>query len=382
MPWQEHHTMDLRQEFVQLARHADRNVRELCRRFQISPKTGYKWLARYQTDGLAGLADQSRRPHASPAQTPAWIEARVLAARQQHPAWGGRKLRAWLRRQDSVLAPAQVPSASTITAILDRHGLLDPAEGRQRQRVQRFEHPQPNDLWQMDFMGHRPLGQGRVHPLCVLDDHSRYALGLLACANEQSPTVQAALTTLFRTYGLPWAILTDNGPPWAVPGQPQTLTRLEVWLLRVDVPLWHGRPSHPQTQGKVERWHATIAREVLRPYQYPDLVRCQAGLDHWRQCYNHERPHEALADGVPAARYRVSGRPFPEPLPPLDYATGSLLRTVSAKGTLSYRGQRFAVGEALAGELVALTPTTDAAVWTVCYGPHRVGQLDLRHPLD
>lgn len=388
MPWQEQTVEEQRTEFIALARRDDANIRELCRRFGISPKTGYKWLGRAATEGEAGLRDRSRRPHHSPNQTDPAVEARVVAARTAHPTWGARKLRAWLLRGgdgdgdggsigDSVDA-SSVPSTSTITAILGRHGLIDPQESARRQPFTRFEHPHPNDLWQMDFMGHLALGTGRVHPLCVIDDHSRYVLGVRACAEERTETVQPALMAVFRRYGLPWAILTDNGPPWGVPGHPDALTRLEVWLLRLDVALWHGRPAHPQTQGKVERLHRTIARDVLRPYQYPDLATCQAGLDAWRTTYNQHRPHEALDLAVPAERYTVSVRPFPDPLPPIEYDEGTIVRRVAAKGDIRYRSGRYFIAEALAGEWVAISPTPKEGCWQVSYGCHRITTIDER----
>ncbi len=182
MPWIEVSTMSLRHEFVQLAGQEGANVRALCRRFGISPKTGYKWLQRNAVEGSEGLLDRSRRPETSPGRTPAVMEHAVLTLRDQHPAWGGRKLHTRLL----TLGHDGVPSPSTITAILRRHGRLDATQGAQHSAWRRFEHPVPNDLWQMDFKGHVALQHGRCHPLTVLDDHSRYALCLTACANEQT----------------------------------------------------------------------------------------------------------------------------------------------------------------------------------------------------
>jgi transposase InsO family protein len=231
MPWKEVLIVSQRQEFVVLARADGANVRELCRRAGISPKTAYKWLERYAAGGVAGLADQSRRPHTMPEQTPAAVEALVLSVRQQHPAWGGRKIRARLQ----ALGHTAVPSASTITAILHRHGLIAPEESARHQPHQRFEQPAPNELWQMDFKGHFGLEDGsRCHPLTVLDDHSRFALGLRACGNEQGATVQGHLRELFRSYGLPRRMLMDNGAPWGCDWE-HPYTPLTVWLLRLGV---------------------------------------------------------------------------------------------------------------------------------------------------
>src|SRR5688572_30609433 len=265
MPWNECTVLSQRQEFLVFARQGGLSVSVLARRFGISRKTAYKWLTRGGDGAAADVRDRSRRPRHSPAQTPAALEQQVLELRQRHPTWGGRKLRARLLH----LGLPQVPAASTITAILHRQGLIDPAQSARHQPWQRFEHPQPNDLWQMDFKGHFALtGGGRCHPLTVLDDHSRYALTLWACGNEQAGTVQEQLTHTFRTYGLPWRMLMDNGPPWGNPqgsGHPRgsPWTGLTVWLLRLGVHVTHGRPFHPQTQGKDERFHRTLVQEVL-----------------------------------------------------------------------------------------------------------------------
>ena len=194
MPWSEVSIMDQREEFVRLARLEGRNMRALCRRYGVSPTTGYTWLRRYEAEGRDGLADRSRRPHRSPGETAPEIEAAVLALRDAHPAWGGRKLRQRLLR----LGVAAVPAISTITEILRRHGRLEDDAVARHRGFQRFEHDAPNDLWQMDFKGHFALASGRCHPLTVLDDHSRFALGLEACADQRSATVQDRLTAVFR----------------------------------------------------------------------------------------------------------------------------------------------------------------------------------------
>ena len=206
MPFKECSPVTEREEFCRLAEAEGANRRELCRRFGVSPSVGYKWLDRYREAGAAGLSDRSRRPEHSPYQTSAELEAQVLAVRAQHPVWGGRKIRRVL--QDDGVTPA--PAASTITDILRRHGRLDgPGTGETR-HWKRFEHAEPNDLWQMDFKGHFAMRAGRCHPLTVLDDHSRYALTIGACDNERTATVQAHLEKLFERNGLPHRILADN----------------------------------------------------------------------------------------------------------------------------------------------------------------------------
>lgn len=377
MPWQERVAMELRLEFVLAARQDGANKRELCRRYQVSPTTGYKWIERFEAEGIGGLADQDRRPARSPNRTPGSIEAQILAAREQHPTWGGRKLRAWLLRQGgAALGPEQVPSASTITAILRRHKRLAARDAAAQPAAQRFEASAPNELWQIDFMGHIALGTGRVHPLCVLDDHSRFVLGSFACANEQRQTVQPHCTRLFQRYGLPWRLLTDNGPPWGDTGS-GGYSRLEIWWLRLGIDVGHGRAGHPQTQGKVERIHRTLAADLLQPYRYPDLLTCQRAMTAWRDEYNLQRPHEALDLAVPASRYQPSPRPFPARLPEVTYRPDDVVRKVMRRGYLSYRHQRYKIGSAFEGEYVALRPTDQDGVLDVYFTHKRVRTIDL-----
>ena len=390
MPWQEQSTMSLKQEFVSLAAQEGANLTQLCARFAISRPTGYRWLARHRADPRAGLTERSRCPLTSPGQTPKTVEDAVLALRDAHPAWGGRKLRARLLAlvEEGGLTgavppvpPGRIPAASTVTAILRRHGRLDPAESAKHTAWQRFEHPAPNDLWQVDYKGHVALtGGGRCHPLTILDDHSRFLLGLGAHPNEQDATVRTALEAAFRRYGLPVRILCDNSGPWGVPQAGHTLTALGVWLIRLDVAIAHGRPRHPQTQGKAERFHRTLKAEVLRSGVYPDLVASQTAFDAWRAVYNLQRPHEAIGLATPIHRYAASPRPFPTTLPAPEYGPDDAVRAVHGGGQLSYRGRLHVVGTALRGHRVALRPTAEDGVLAVYFCHHRVGFLDLRTP--
>lgn len=374
MPWREVSIVEQREEFVSLALAAGANMSELCRRFGISREKGYKWLRRFAAEGRAGLEDRSRRPHASPLRTKAAVEAEVLRVRAlSNEAWGGRKIQAVLRREGLERAPA----ASTITAILRRHGRLEGKRSQHPGPWRRFEHARPNDLWQMDFKGDFALGQGRCHPLTVIDDHSRYALAVEALADEREAGVRDRLTLVFRRHGLPLAMLMDNGPPWGDPGL-ERHTRLTAWLLRLGVRVCHGRPYHPQTQGKDERFHRTLKAEVLAGRGFADLARCQKAFDGWRVVYNTERPHEALGLAVPAERYRMSPRAFPEGLPALDYGPGDIVRKVDANGRISFRNRAWRIGKAFRGEPVALRPTPEDGVYAVHYGAHPIGRVDLR----
>lgn len=373
MPWKVAAVETTRREFVALATAEGANVRALCVRFAISPKTGYKWIARVAAGGE--LADRSRAPKTSPRRTAEATAERVVALRLAHPTWGGRKLHHALRREGL----ADTPAPSTITDILRRAGLL--AAGPAGPRPwQRFEAGAPNDLWQLDFMGHRPLAGpagGRVHPLTLVDDHARFALGLTACPTQRRAVVQAELERVFRRFGLPTAILADNGPPWGATGG-GGVTGLEAWLLRLGVQLWHGRPYHPQTQGKVERLHRTIAADVFAHAHLADLAAAQAAFDAFRHDYNHARPHQALGYAVPAARYAPSPRGFPAAPPPPEYRPDDAVRKVRDQGAIGFRARSHFVGRGLIGEHVAVRPTAVDGVFAVVYCRHQVGEIDLR----
>lgn len=376
MPWQEVSTMSLRKEFVMLANQPGSNRRELCHRFNISAKTGYKWLARYQANNDSGLQDQSRRPHHSPTRTSDILEQAVLKVRARHSTWGGRKIHARMQ----ALGYQNPPTPSTITGILRRHGQLIHEGSSSPHAWQRFEHSTPNALWQMDFKGPFALGQGRCHPLTVLDDHSRFSLCLKACANEQRQTVQHHLTHTFRRYGLPQRMVMDNGPPWG-DDIDTPLTGLTVWLIRLGIGVSHSRPYHPQTLGKDERFHRTLKGELLQQRQFEDLGQCQWYFDRWRNVYNLERPHESLAMAVPASRYQSSPRPFPEALPAIEYGPADQVRKVQALGHFHYQGYVFRTSKALRGQPVALRPTERDGIMSVYFCHYHVADIDLHHPI-
>lgn len=376
MPWKAATTMSLRAEFITLLTAGTATMRSVCDQFGISRKTGYKWLHRFQTGGWEALSDQSRRPQNCPWKTPAATEEAVLNLRDTHPSWGARKLR--LRLQ--VLGSKDLPSADTITAILHRHGRIDPQEGIKHQPWQRFEAPEPNALWQMDFKGHFPMLGGRCHPLTVLDDHSRYNVGLVACPNETRTTVQQELTAMFRYFGLPQRILVDNGSPWGTQGD-HSYSALAVWLMHLGTRVTHARILHPQTLGKDERFHRTLKSEVLGQCLNKPLAECQQRFDHWRIIYNTQRPHEALKMDVPSQHYRLSARPFPEHLPVIEYSPNDLVRKVQGKGEISFHGRTFIIGKAFHHYAVALRPTETDGVFDVFFSTFKINQINLHNNL-
>jgi transposase InsO family protein len=350
------------------------NVSELCRRFGISRKTGYKYLARYRAAGLGALADASRRPHGSPWQTAASIEQALLELRQAHPAWGARKL---LRRLRD-LGYDDLPAPSTGHAILQRAGSIAPEQSAKHKAFIRFEREHPNSLWQMDFKGHFALANGRrCHPLTVLDDHARFNLALRACGNEQGATVQGELTALFQRYGLPESIGIDNGSPWGDTNQ-LGFTPLTVWMIHYGIHVWHSRPYHPQTLGKDERFHRTLKLEVLSRDTFADLRAAQRSFDVWREIYNFERPHDALDGSTPATRYLPSTRTWPRTAPPIEYAADCHVRKVDQNGKFSFHNHSVRIGKAFYGYPIGLRATTHDGVWDAYFCQQKIKTIDLR----
>ena len=372
MPWQEVSVMDQRREFVMLAMQEGVNRRELCRRFGISAATGYKWLSR-SAEGDHDLADRSRRPHRSPLRSAIDTEALVLSVRDEHPAWGARKIVRCLERDGH-----EAPAASTVHAILRRHGRVEVTNGPPGKGWQRFEKPAPNLLWQMDFKGKVGLANGAsCHPLTIVDDHSRYAVCLRAYGNEQSETVRSGLEATFRHYGLPDALLVDNGSPWG-DGPGQSWTRLGVWLLKLGVDVLHSRPYHPQTRGKNERFHRTLKAEVFALRRFRDLAEVQRAFDNWRTVYNLERPHQALDQDVPVSRYVPSPRPMPTRLPQVEYDAHDIVRTVGTTKTyVSFKGRLWKVPQAFRGERVAIRPRGVDGRYGVFFGSREIAHIAL-----
>jgi len=373
MPWKEYTKMSQRYEFALLASQERCNFSQLCKRFNITRPTGYKWLRRYQESGGEALMDVSRRPKHSKNRTPDAIEELVLKVRTDHPQWGGRKI----KRRLEDLGHVNIPSATTITNILQRHHKIAPEDSERAQHWQRFEHPNSNDLWQMDFKGFIQTDTGRCYPLTVLDDHSRYSIVLQACAHERTGLVKDALIDAFRKYGLPKRMTMDNGAPWGGYETGQ-LTTVTAWLIRLGIKVSHSRPYHPQTQGKDERFHRTLKVELLNHNRFGDLLEADDAFRSWRYIYNTQRPHEALSMDTPIQHYSPSVRNYPETLPPIEYDHNDTVRKINSDGKLSVQGKVFVVSRALESQYVALRPTAVDGVIDVYYCHHKVKTLDLR----
>lgn len=379
MPFEIKTVMEQRLELVRLAMQPGANISCLSRRFAVSRKICYKWIKRYNEHGNGGLKDQSKRPYSSFNQTPKGVEEKIVSLRRKHPQWGARKLRVLLKKEQV----STIPSSSTITAILHRYDLIAPEKSERQKLPKRFEYNAPNELWQMDFKGQfKLLNSAWCYPLTILDDHSRFNVCLNACLNQRSLTVKDQLITVFRRYGLPDKILTDNGSPWGTAGNVNaegdtSLSVLAIWLVRLGIKIIHGRPYHPQTQGKEERFHRTLKTDLLQYEQFKNIDHCQVRFDKWRNQYNLERPHEAIGYKTPSELYGHSKKCFPESLPAIEYLSNDDVRKVCNNGFISYKGRRLKLGRGLSDQFVAIRHTINENIKEVYYCNQKIKDIIL-----
>jgi transposase InsO family protein len=346
MPWLETDVRDQRMQFVMVATRPGANIAATCRVFGIAEKTGHKWLGRYRAAGsVVALRDRSRRPWRSPQKTNAAMTARVVALRQQY-GWAGEKLTALLAAE-GLTVPAR-----TIDRIIAREGLTHEA-ARATPAPGRFVRPAPNDLWQMDAKGAYPLRpRGQCHPLCVVDDHSRFAVGVYALATLARTSVEPALIDCFERHGVPQAMLMDRGTPWWSASNAAGLSGLSVFLLQQGIDLLHGRIRHPQTQGKVERFHRTLGEYVRRRGVPEQLAGFRQALAAFQREYNEIRPHESLGQTTPARHFAPSRRAYQPHPSRWDYPLGAQIVAVDQNGMVTLDGHRWFISEALRGERV------------------------------
>lgn len=349
MPWKGALTVsDIRQLFLEQLRTHLHSLAAACRQHGISRKTAYKWRHRFQQAGVQGLQDRSRRPYHSPDRTDPALEQAIIQTHQQFH-WGAAKIHAYLRSQQQ-----PVPSITTVHAILRRHGQVLPHRPT-AEPVQRFEQPGPNALWQMDFKGPLEVQRTRIYPLSILDDHSRYLLTLVGCPTIRYEPLWTVLWNLLGEVGLPDALLCDNYFNSRAGGSLVGLSWFDSQLIRLGIRPTHGRPYHPQTQGKVERLHRTLETELWPDLDTSSLDAVNRQFERWRtEVYNPLRPHEALGLQPPIRRYRPSNRPRPDRLPEVEYPSGSVLRRVQSAGCISYHSCRILIGTGLAGQYVRL----------------------------
>ena len=366
MAWGTVKVDDQRVRFVVRAGRREKTMRALCDEFEISRPTGYEWLRRYRTGGIAGVVEKSRRPRNSPRQTAAEIEQRVVELREQRPDWGARKLQVLLAREKIHLP------VITVHRILLRRGLVRPQD-QFRTAVERFERGAANQLWQMDFKS--PMGwDSPVGPLSVLDDHSRYAIALHGTWSTKAEPVKQRLIEAFESCGVPDEMLMDHGTPWwnmkAVAGW----TWLTVWMMRQGIQLHFSGYRHPQTQGKVERFHGALGAAMKRRAM-PASHQRQEWLDEFRHEYNHVRPHEALGMKTPAAVWSQSRRRYVADPPAWEYELGAEVYKLSTQGQLQLIRRRWNISRALAGEWVQVVRVEGRLL--VYYCRSLVRELDL-----
>jgi putative transposase len=375
MPWAETCAMDQRMRFIVECNLGQLPKRVLCRKYGISSKTAYKWLNRAEESGWEeGLKDLSRRPHTHPNQTSAELEEAVVAARLAHPTWGPRKLRACLERED----PQRIwPAPSTIGEVLQRYHLVRPRKIRHRTPAYTAPFAQaqsPNDLWCADFKGWFCTGDGdRCDPLTISDACTRYLLGCQVVERTDFQAVRPAFEELFQEYGLPWAIRTDNGAPFASRAL-KGLSRLSLWWLRLGIVPERIEAGHPEQNGRHERMHLTLKKETASPPRGSRLAQ-QRQFNQFRREFNQERPHEALAMQTPASQYCRSARPYPRRLPEWDYPLGMTTRQVSEGGRFRWRSGNVFLSHVLDGETIGLWPL-DERHWQLWIGPLELGILD------
>jgi transposase InsO family protein len=364
MPWKALTMSEARAAFVTLALSQSVSFADACRRFSISRKTGYKWLARSREKSEQPFRDRSRRPDLSPTRTSPSIEQQIVDVRSKY-GWGARKIHAFLR--GSVV---ELPSPRTITAILHRHGCLKkrvPSDDP----LQRFERSTPNELWQIDFKGPLEFQRCKFQLFDVLDDYSRFALAAELLPDRTMNSAWNTLWRLFGEVGLPDTILCDNA--FATSSQ-VGISWFDARLVRLGIRPIHGRPYHPQTQGKIERWHGTLEAEAFPRLRWSSPQDFAADLAEWRvQVYNAIRPHEALADQPPITRWQPSKRARPSLLPTIEYPLGAQLRKVMHRGEVSWRNCEILVGNGIAGEWVRVAEEHEQV--TFFYGNHVIREL-------
>lgn len=383
MPWKVSSAVEERLLFVARLIEGEA-MTDLCREFQVSRKTGYKIFNRYKEQGLAALTDRSRRPVRYANQLPAQIEALIVRLKQDKPHWGARKIRELLLRR--LPGHARVPANSTIHAVLDRNGLVARL-GRKRQRAQGTPLSQaakPNDLWCADYKGEFKLGDGRYcYPLTVTDQASRF---LLLCEAQESVCAEGAFGAferLFEERGLPAAIRSDNGVPFASPNGLFNLSKLSVWWLRLGIDIERIKPGNPQQNGRHERMHRTLKAEATRPAGM-NFLQQQARFDAFVEEFNTERPHQALAMKRPADLYAASPRPYTG-LPDIDYPMHDRDVLVTICGRICMHRKKINISTALAGQKLGIKEVEDG-VWLVSFMAYDLGYIDLEQktlqPLD
>jgi transposase-like protein len=358
MPWECKTVEEVREEFVLQALQTN-NFSKLCREFNITRKTGYKWLDRYNQG--CGLSNQSRKPRCVPNKTPDEIEKLILSIRADNPGWGSKKIRIFLENQ----GVENLPCAKTINNILNRFGCISQEESLKHQPFKSFERQHCNDMWQTDFKGEFLTNDGLYcYPLTIVDDHSRFSIKI-ACHTNTKNVVIPSFKAAFQEFGMPNSVLSDNGAQFA--GFKHGYTRFEKFLMDNDILPIHCRIKHPQTQGKIERFHGSMKRELLNHRKFNNVDEADKGLQEWRTKYNCSRPHEALNNKCPADIYIPSERIYDDKVKNFEYDGSYHVIKVNSWGYIRFDKFQVYLSETMIGEYVEFRPSPNNNSFFICY---------------
>lgn len=367
MPWECKTVEEQRKEFVEAAS-SSQNISALCREYGITRRTGYKWLARAKAG--EPMTDRSRRPCTNPKQTPADTEALILGVRQENPGWGAKTIRSVLERRGHT----GLPCVKTVNNILHRNGCISAEESLKRKPYIRFEKERCNMMWQTDFKGEFQMADKKYcYPLTILDDHSRYSLRIAPRLSTKNVVIPVFLE-VFREFGLPDSILSDNGAQFA--GFKRGYTRFEKWLMDLDILPIHGRIKHPQTQGKIERFHRTMKDELLKHCTISDIDDAECKMQLWRDKYNHVRPHEALGMRCPGEVYVRSQRVYPEQPVKFEYGGEYHVIKVNSWGYARFDKWQVYLSETMVGQYIEFRPAPDGLSFCACYRNFKIAEFD------
>lgn len=367
MPWKDKTVEELRKEFVEAAQNCP-NFSSLCREFGISRATGYKWLSRYENN--EALSDRSRRPNTTANKTSETIETQIIETRTTHPGWGAKKIQTALKNKG-----VEMPCVKTVNNILNRYGCISKEESLKHKAFTRFEKERCNEMWQTDFKGEFKMQDGNYcFPLDIFDDHSRFVIRIKpseSTSNLVLPTFREA----FYEYGMPDSVLSDNGAQFA--GFRQGYTQFEKWLMNHDVLPIHGRIKHPQTQGKIERFHRAMNQELLRHYTPKNIADAERVFNDWRNCYNNERPHEALGMKCPSDIYVPSERTYHDQVDKYEYSGGYHVIKVNNWGYVRFDRWQIYLSETMIDEYIEFRPNPNGDTFVACYRNFAIGEFNV-----
>ena len=367
MPWKDKTVEELRKEFVEAATSCS-NFSSLCREFGITRATGYKWLARYENN--ESLSNRSKRPNVTANKTPRSIETQIIETRTVHPGWGAKKIKVSLENKG-----IEMPCIKTVNNILNRYGCISKEESLKHKSFTRFEKERCNEMWQTDFKGEFRMQNGKYcFPLDIFDDHSRFVIRIKpseSTSNLVLPTFKEA----FYEYGMPDSVLSDNGAQFA--GFRQGYTQFEKWLMDHDVLPIHGRIKHPQTQGKIERFHRAMNQELLKHYTPKDIADAERVFHDWRNCYNNERPHEALGMKCPSDIYVPSERIYRDIVNKYEYSGKYHVIKGNSWGYVRFGGWQVYLSETMANEYIEFRPNPNGDTFIACYRNFAIAEFDV-----